>query len=54
MKRLILSSLMAIIFGTAFATTAQAKRPPSGEANPSNLGNRTVDTSQIINPHPRR
>lgn len=25
--------------------------PPSGDANPSDLGNSTVDTSDIIDPH---
>lgn len=28
-----------------------AGRPPSGDANPSDLGNSTVDTSDIIDPH---
>lgn len=26
-------------------------RPPSGDSNPSDLGNSTVDTSDVINPH---
>ncbi len=26
-------------------------RPPSGDANPSDLSNSTVDTSEIIDPH---
>jgi len=26
-------------------------RPPSGDLNPSDLSNPTVDTSDIINPH---
>ncbi|MBD2462688.1 hypothetical protein H6G89_16735 [Oscillatoria sp. FACHB-1407] len=26
-------------------------RPPSGDSNPSDLNNPTVDTSDIINPH---
>lgn len=49
-----LSSLLAIALGAAFAATAQAQKPPSGDSDPSDRGNRTVDTSQIINPHPRR
>jgi hypothetical protein len=27
-------------------------RPPSGDSNPSDLKNPTVDTSQVVNPHP--
>ena len=54
MNRLILSSLFAAALGVFFATTAQAQKPPSGDSNPSDLGNTTVDTSQIINPTPRR
>lgn len=29
-------------------------KPPSGDANPSDLDNDTVDTSGIINPHPSK
>ena len=54
MKRLILSSLFAVVLSTFFETTAQAQKPPSGDSNPADLGNRTVNTSQIINPQPRR
>lgn len=54
MKRLILASLFTIILGTFFATTAQSQKPPSGDSDPSDLGNSTVNTSQIINPQPRR
>lgn len=54
MKRLILLSLFATVLGTFFATTVQAQKPPSGDSNPSDLGNTTVDTSQIINPQPQR
>ncbi|MDX2213497.1 MAG: hypothetical protein SFY66_09430 [Oculatellaceae cyanobacterium bins.114] len=28
-----------------------AGRPPSGDLNPSDLTNPTVDTSEVINPH---
>ncbi|NEQ25994.1 MAG: hypothetical protein F6K28_44475 [Microcoleus sp. SIO2G3] len=28
-----------------------AGRPPSGDANPSDLSNSTVDTSDIVDPH---
>lgn len=49
MKRLIFASLSTIALHAAFASGAFAK-PPSGDANPSDLANRTVDTSQIIAP----
>lgn len=54
MKRLILASLFAAAFSAVFAATTQAQKPPSGDSNPSDLGNTTVDTSQIIDPTPRR
>lgn len=54
MKSLILLSLVAVALGAAFTATAQAQKPPSGDSNPSDRGNQTVDTRQIINPHPRR
>jgi hypothetical protein len=47
MKRIFLTGLSALLLGAAFATVAQAA-PPSGDSNPSDLGNPTVDTSQII------
>lgn len=34
--------------------TGGVGRPPSGDANPSDLTNSTVDTSDIINPHPSK
>ena len=29
-------------------------QPPSGDANPSDLTNSTVDANDIINPHPKK
>lgn len=50
--KLMLTSLSTLLFA-AFATSAFAK-PPSGDANPSDLANRTIDTSQIIAPTTRQ
>ncbi|HEY9881763.1 hypothetical protein [Leptolyngbya sp. FACHB-711] len=54
MKRLILASLFAADLSAVFAATTQAQKLLSDDSNPSDLGNTTVDTSQIINPTPRR
>lgn len=46
MKRLI-ASLSTLALSATFASTVYAK-PPSGDLNPSDLHNDTVDTSQVI------
>lgn len=46
-------SLFAIILGTVLTSAAFATNPPSGDSNPSDLGNSTVDTSHINNPQTR-
>jgi hypothetical protein len=58
MKGLMLAGLSALVLGSTIAAigapiasvthTEAASLPPSGDSNPSDLGNRTVDTSQII------
>jgi hypothetical protein len=54
MKLLIFSSLFSVVLVNGFVTTVQASKPPSGDSDPSDRWNRTVDTSQIINPQSRR
>ncbi|MBD2465246.1 hypothetical protein H6G89_29995 [Oscillatoria sp. FACHB-1407] len=40
--------------GQANTAEKSSAKPPSGDANPSDLYNSTVDTSEIINPQPDR
>lgn len=54
MKRLTTSLLSTLILGVSLSSGAIAAQPPSGDSNPSDLNNRTVDTSQIIRPTPNR
>jgi hypothetical protein len=49
MKR-IMFTVFSMLVMASIVTPAFAK-PPSGDSNPSDLGNSTVDSSQIINPH---
>jgi hypothetical protein len=53
MKRLTLAGLSTLMLSAAFASTVSAK-PPSGDLNPSDLYNNTVDTSQVIAPNARK
>jgi len=48
MKGLLLAGLTALVLGTAIAPVELASLPPSGDSNPSDRFNRTVDTSDII------
>lgn len=48
MKRFMLATLSAVVLQSAFAAGAFAAKPPSGDANPSDLANTSVDTSEII------
>jgi hypothetical protein len=47
MKSLTFSVLLTLTFSGFFATTAYAAKPPSGDMNPSDMGNTTVDTSEL-------
>jgi hypothetical protein len=51
MKRLIvaMSAMSAMTLSAVIAPIVQAL-PPSGDSNPSDLHNNTVDTSQVIAP----
>ncbi len=51
MKRIMLVLLSSLTLGMMFAPVVDAK-PPSGDSNPSDSGNSTVDTRDIINPQP--
>jgi hypothetical protein len=53
MKRLTLAGLSTLMLSAAFASTVYAK-PPSGDLNPSDLHNNTVDTSQVIVPNAQK
>lgn len=53
MKSSISATLLTTALSIALASTAIAAKPPSGDFNPSDLRNSTVDTSRIINPQPR-
>jgi hypothetical protein len=50
MKRFVSASLSVLAL-SIFASTANAASPVSGDSNPSDLRNPTVDTSEIINPN---
>jgi len=49
MKRILVTTLSALALSASFASLGYAK-PPSGDANPSDRYNPTVDTTQIILP----
>jgi len=53
MKSFIPTAFLTTVLSLALTSIAIAAKPPSGDSNPSDLGNSTVDTSQIINPQPR-
>jgi len=51
MERLMLAALSTLALSIALAPSLPdtiAAKPPSGDYNPSDRGNRTVDTSQVI------
>ncbi|NJL22777.1 MAG: hypothetical protein HC895_21280 [Leptolyngbyaceae cyanobacterium SM1_3_5] len=48
MKSLLFIALSTLSLSVAFVSQQQASLPPSGDMNPSDRGNRTVDTSDII------
>jgi len=48
MKSLLFIALSTLSLSVALASQQQASLPPSGDMNPSDRGNRTVDTSDII------
>ena len=48
MKTLLFAALSTLSLNITLASQQQASLPPSGDMNPSDRGNRTVDTSEII------
>lgn len=54
MKRLLSATLTALALGSIATFAAYAGKPPSGDSNPGDRHNTTVDTSQIVTPNPRR